>query len=415
MKQLKMSKNNVLYLISRENLLEPGVLKSQVLDLLGEIKKQSIGSDITILNLPSINRFLKYFKNYYQVRDYCKKLGIRFFIIPIVPVARSFMPIWAVPFYLIQVIPLILFFVLRYRINIIHARSYLSALAGWFVRKIGVQVRFVFDMRAPYLLEGVIHGKWQKTESDYKFWEGLEKKMFESADFVVAQATGMVGYVKKAAPESAAVYIPNCVSDQLYKVTPAERKKGREEQVIADRFVFVYSGSFGRLHPPDFIAKLYADLRKFVQDPYLLVVTYSDPQEISKALFKLDVPQREFKILQNPPKLEKILSLGDAGIAAMGGEISTTSLVLSVKVVEYLAAGLPVITSNEMKSVVEILKQNNCGVMVDPFDKRDIRVKMQKLVEENSLLKINSIRVARKYFSTKVCARQYLNLYEKLA
>jgi len=407
-------RNRVLYLISRENALEPGVIKSQALDLIGQILKQNKSVEVTVLNFPSINRFLKYIGNYGKVKEYCRNIGIKLIVIPIFPIGRSIMPLWAMPFFLVQVIPWVLFFVVRYRINIIHARAYLSALAVWFLRKIGIKVGFIFDMRAPYILEGIIHKRWQKSDFDYRVWEGLEREMFSSADAVVSQATGMTDYARDISPTAAVSYIPNCIDPKLYELTIKERETGRNTLGIADRFVFVYSGSFGDLHPPGFIADLYSEFRKYVPRPYFLVVTYSDPAEITQSLLNLGVPKHEFKVLHHPPTLEKILPLGDAGIGTMGRDILTTSLVLSVKVAEYLAAGLPLIVPPEMKSVSGIVENENCGVVIDSFDRNDIRVKMRKLVKERETFKKNALKLAKDYFSVKVCARKYLEIYDEL-
>jgi len=85
-----------------------------------------------------------------------------------------------------------------------------------------------------------------------------------------------------------------------------------------------------------------------------------------------------------------------------------------VKVAEYLAAGLPLIVPPEMKSVSGIVENENCGVVIDSFDRNDIRVKMRKLVKERETFKKNALKLAKDYFSVKVCARKYLEIYDEL-
>src|SRR3990172_2981856 len=102
--------NRVLYIISRENVLDPGVLKSQVFDLLGQIIKQDGSTEIIILNLPSLNSFWKRIKKIREFKAYARKLGIKVIFVPILPIGRSAMPVWAVPFFLAQAVPLVLFF-----------------------------------------------------------------------------------------------------------------------------------------------------------------------------------------------------------------------------------------------------------------------------------------------------------------
>ncbi|MEX2014106.1 MAG: glycosyltransferase [Parcubacteria group bacterium] len=407
-------KHRILFLISRENILEPGVLKSQVFDLLGRVLKEDKNTEILVLNLPSLHSFLKNLSKRRAFKSYTKKMGIRIVSVPILPIGRSAMPVWAVPFFLAQAAPVVLFFALKYRINIIHARSYLSSLAVYFLKKMGLKAKVVFDMRAPYLLEGVVYRRWVDPDPNYRFWEKAERKMFSSADAVVSQATGMVDYVKRISPSARVFYIPNCVDTDKYLIGHEEREAGRKRLGIGDRFALVYSGSFGGLHPPSFIARLYFEFRKHLPDPYFLVVTHSNPVSISGKLAGLGISQSEFKVLHHPPNLEKVISLGDVGVGAMGGEIPTTPLVLSVKVAEYLAAGLPVISSEEMRSVAELVEKEKCGVAIKLFDQKDIRVKMQKLVREHEEMRKNALRVARKYFSVKVCAKKYLKIYDEI-
>ena len=44
------NKKRILYIVSRENVLQPGVLKSQVLEMASQIKKEGEGTDVSVLN-----------------------------------------------------------------------------------------------------------------------------------------------------------------------------------------------------------------------------------------------------------------------------------------------------------------------------------------------------------------------------
>jgi len=403
----------ILYLVSRENILEPGVLKSQVLDLVGQIIKSGSKIELTVLNFPSINRFLANLKNYRSTREYARKLGIRLVIIPIFPIGRSIMPVWAIPFFLIQTIPLILFFSIKYRINIIHSRAYLPALAAQISRNFGLRVGLVFDVRGAYLLEGITYGRWKRSDPDYGTWERLEEKLFSDSDRVVVQSPGLMDYTKKVAPAAKVELIPPCVNERTFAISEKDREQGRGEFGIKNRFVVVYSGSLGNFHEPNFLAKCYSEIRKDLPSPYFLVVTHSASRGLVNSLRDQNVPEEEFRVISSPKDIGKMLPLGDAGLHIMD-DLPITPTVVSVKFGEYLASGLPVIVTKNMASVTNLVEEHRCGVVLDGFDRKDTRVEMQKLVEEHSSLKENSLSLARNYFSTKVCAGKYLKIYEEL-
>src|SRR3989337_4121553 len=207
-----MNKKRILYLLSRENVLEPGVLKSQVLNLAGQIIKEKKDTEFFVLDCPSLHKFLKYFRNYKSITEYARGLGIKLIIIPILPIGRSIMPVWAIPFFLLQTLPFVLFFSLKYRIEIINARSHLSALLAYVARKLGANIRIVFEIHGPYLLEAVTHARWRPADFDYKFWSVIERILFAGADYIVVRSSGLLDYVSGIAPKAnASIITPTVV------------------------------------------------------------------------------------------------------------------------------------------------------------------------------------------------------------
>jgi len=407
-----LANKRILYLISRENIIEPGVLKSQVLDLAGRMIRRSKDTEITVLNLPSINRFLRYFRNYSKVKDYARSRGIRLVIIPIIPVGSSFMPVWAVPFFMIQSVPLVLFFALRYRVNIIHTRSYLSALTAAAVKKMGVGIKLVFDTRSLYLREAETFGGWQKLSADYRFWERLESRLFAESDRVVVQAFKTGDYVRGSVPTASVSLIPSPVSPGNFRMSSRDRERGRRRLGLTGKFVFAYSGSLGRLHDPRFLAKFYSLVRRNVSHPHFLVATQSNPAELLMYLNDFGAGSEEITVLNNPD-LGKILPLGDAGLHVYGNS-PIAPYASSVKMPEYSASGIPIVVTKNMTSIVELVERSGCGVAIDPLDKNDIRVKIQQLVKERERMGNRALDLAKKYFSVEACANKYLEIYDEI-
>ena len=190
------------------------------------------------------------------------------------------------------------------------------------------------------------------------------------------------------------------------------RENEREKKGISDKFVFAYSGSLGGLHDPFFLAKFYSSVSKYVKNPHFLVATQSDPAIFLQVMKYLEGKDEEVTVLSNPD-LGKILPLADAGLHVYG-DVPIAPYVSSVKLPEYTASGVPPIVTSNMISMGKLVRDNRCGVVIDSFDQNDIRVKMRQLVKEHKILKKNSLKLARDYFSVKVCARKYLDIYDEL-
>lgn len=89
---------------------------------------------------------------------------------------------------------------------------------------------------------------------------------------------------------------------------------------------------------------------------------------------------------------------------------------LSTKVYEYMAMGIPYITSN-FRYNMQIIDDNKCGIYVDPSDSSAIAAAIKKLILHKDLAKemgYNGKRVVEKEFNWKNDEKRLLDLYEKL-
>lgn len=409
--QKNKKEKRILYLITRENVLESGALKSQVFELLGKIISKDNETSILVLNFPSLNRFVRDIGKYQSVKKYVNSLGINLVIIPILPFGRSIMPVWAIPFLLIQTIPFVLFFSWKEKINIFHSRAYLSSIILYFIKKFILKIDFIFDARGPYLLEGETYGKWESSNDNYKFWAKLEKKLFKNAKYVIAQSVGFTKYVKKILPEANVVNIPCCADVDNYNFTEKEIIKEKRNMNIQNKFVVVYSGSLGSFHDPEFLVKAYVSIRESLPNPHFLVVTHSVSDEILESLAKNGINKSEFTIVLSPDNLPKYIALGDIGLHVMN-DLPITPLVISVKFSEYLAAGLPVIISKNMTSLTKIVETSSCGIVLDEKKQEMNKNKIEYLVKNYSEYRKNALELVNKDYSTDVVARRYSEIYD---
>ena len=77
-----------------------------------------------------------------------------------------------------------LLLVLRTKVKIVHARSYVPALVALAVKRVA-GVKFLFDMRGFWADERVEGGLWPKNGRLYRTAKNLERRFLEAADHVV--------------------------------------------------------------------------------------------------------------------------------------------------------------------------------------------------------------------------------------
>ncbi len=78
-----------------------------------------------------------------------------------------------------------LWIVLRFRLSIIHARSYVSSVMALVIKRF-TRVKFIFDMRGFWADERVDGGMWPSGSRLYIFAKWFEKQFLLSADYVVS-------------------------------------------------------------------------------------------------------------------------------------------------------------------------------------------------------------------------------------
>jgi len=80
-------------------------------------------------------------------------------------------------------------------------------------------------------------------------------------------------------------------------------------------------------------------------------------------------------------EIHKTLSSSKAGLVTLYPTINYIEA-LPVKMFEYMAAGIPVISS-DIKLWKEIVESNNCGICVDPLDPKEIAKAINKIIKNN--------------------------------
>ena len=187
--------------------------------------------------------------------------------------------------------------VLRLKVKIVHARSYVPALVALAVKRVA-GVKFLFDMRGFWADERVDGGLWPKNGRLYRIAKDLERRFLEAADHVVtltnagAREIARFPYLKDRMPPLSV--IPTCADLNLFRPGP-----DRDDSV----FTFGYVGSVGTWYLFDETLAFFRVIAERKPDARLLVVNRNEHEAIRTAVQKAGIEH---------------VALRDRGCAALG-------------------------------------------------------------------------------------------------
>jgi glycosyltransferase involved in cell wall biosynthesis len=254
--------------------------------------------------------------------------------------------------------------VLRHRIKIVHARSYIPGFIALLVKQT-LGVRFVFDMRGFWIDERVAAGSWRQDSWLYRATKAVERRLLECATAVVSLTHAAVFAMRgfpylQARPPHFAV-IPTCTNLELFSPLP----NGSAHRTDDGRpFTLGYVGSVGARYLFDLVPECFAVLRGFRPGARLLILSHGDHAYIRACLRAHDVGEDgvEIKAVQYGEVVSELRRM-DAGIFFYKPAFSTLATA-PTKLGEFLACGIPCLTNAGIGDVEALLEARSVGVIL---------------------------------------------------
>ena len=238
----------------------------------------------------------------------------------------------------------------RHGIGLVHARSHVGAAIAWPLRALS-GLPFIFDVRGLLPDEYADAGHWRRGGLKYRLGKAMEGVFFRRAsalvlltDTVRADLTAAGGPL--AARDAADLtVIPCCVDLERSPWDEPGRAMRRTGRGWLDRRVLVYVGKLGMWYLDAETARFFARAHRHDPRFFLQVLSASPAEALRRALAAAGVPADAFDIRAVPPaEVAALLHAADAGLSLIKPCASKRSS-SPTKVGEYLAAGLPVVST----------------------------------------------------------------------
>jgi len=306
--------------------------------------------------------------------------------------------------------------VLRHRIGILHARSYVAATIALGLCAVS-RVKFLFDMRGFWVEERVEGGLWKNGGLLYRTSKRLEKKLLRRADaFVIlsrrgAQILREMIPPRKAAPRIAV--IPTCADLELFRPAPAA---GNPEKGLK----LVYLGSLGTWYLIEEMVSFFAAVFSRSPQSSFTLITPSESAILENALAKLDLPPgiagritaKSLPYSQVP----QALCEAHCSIFFIKPTFSKQAS-CATKFAESLACGRPVLINSGVGDHEQYVRSRKVGVVIEQFSRSAFNSALDSLLEllRDSSLAARCRAVAEEDFSLTGAVESYMGLYRRLS
>jgi glycosyltransferase involved in cell wall biosynthesis len=291
-----------------------------------------------------------------------------------------------------------------FRPDLVIARSYPAASLARLAKKF-FGIRYIFDLRGMYPEESVNAGIFAAGSQEHQFWKKKERSLIFQAALNIVVSEPFAEHLKTIDPEAISRVIPCCVDTQKIGYDPASRETIKNKYGLKDRFVLLHLGSFGTPGDRSLVAAYLKRFKEARQDAFLVVVsgTPAFAGSIRQAFKEAGLKEGDYLLVNptSPEHLSEMLALGDAGLI-LERKASNTKVCLSVKLGEYLAAGLPVICTPFVEGAARLIREYDCGLVVDPGAGEPLE-KEKEFLRNLTRLRNNGFKLADQALSLNRC------------
>lgn len=305
------------------------------------------------------------------------------------------------------------FVVLRHRIQIVHARSYVPSVIALTLKKL-LRIKYIFDMRGFWADERIDGGIWPQGSRLYRVAKWFERKFLLNADVVVSLTHTAVGDMRAFSymqgVDRKFVVIPTCVNLQLFHPPiPVQAKQ-------SDEFVLGYVGSVGTWYLFDEALRTFKALLSVKPQARFLIINRNEHAYIRARVAALGVDESkiELKAAAHHEVVQAIHQM-DACVFYIKQAYSKRASA-PTKFGELLGCGVPCISNSGVGDTEAILEGENVGVALRSFEVKAHEQGVEALLRliEDPESKSRCIRVAHQYFALEQGVKNYDQIYREL-
>ena len=253
----------------------------------------------------------------------------------------------------------------RHRLDAVHARNHVPAAMALMVKRIS-GCRMIFDLRGLMAEEYADAGHWKRGGLPYRLTQAVQRAAISRSDAMVMLTDAVRRHLFDGKQPGSPLAVIPCCADvaSLNGGSAGTEADVRTELGAGERPIMIYVGKFTGWYLHGEMVDFFAAARELEPDLLFVVLSQSDPEIIEREFGRAGIPTSDFRVTQaEPAKVGRYLGAAAFGISFVRPCFSKISS-SPTKVGEYLAAGLPVVSTAGIGDVDDLLDENRVGVLV---------------------------------------------------
>lgn len=309
--------------------------------------------------------------------------------------------------------------------RIVHCRSYITSLAGLFLKK-KVGLKFIFDMRGFWPDERVDGKIWNLTNPVYKlihhYFKNKEAEFLSNADFTISlthNAEKEIHTWKHIENQPIPVeVIPCCADLDFYSPdnlnSDAIQSFRKKLNISNDEFILSYLGTVGSWYLLDEMLQFFSRLLLKKPHARFLFITPDEPSHVINAALKQHIDSSKIIVYSaNRNEVPSLLSLSKLSIFFIQPVYSKKAS-SPTKQAEIMGMGIPLICNDGVGDVGEIMRESKSGALVKKFSIKEFDAIVQDLDSTLSIPTTQIQLAAHEYYSLEKGIKKYKGVYSSL-
>lgn len=254
-----------------------------------------------------------------------------------------------------------------YGIQIIHGESIYPSIYGLQAAR-EAKVKFVFDVHGIAQEESEMNNEHPaRIEAIGK----AEKEILLASDSIVFVSNSMKEHYQRKYQTTLEnnIIIPTCIKSDSFTMDYETRRKKRKEMGWEDKFVYLYLGTLSTWQWKEAMFNLFEQTQRVKQEVFFYLLLPKSDHGLAKELFsqKNISPIRYLISEIAHDDIGSYIGIADAGIL-LRKKNPVNYVSYPTKFGEYLAAGVPVITTPNIGDVSREVEEHRLGLIVNPTD-----------------------------------------------
>ena len=307
-----------------------------------------------------------------------------------------------------------------HRFDIIHCRSYISALVG-IGMKYRFETKFLFDMRGFWADERLEGGIWNLSnplfKTVYSYFKKKEKRFFNESDAIVSLThKGKEVIVKEFAISGDKInVIPCCADLNLFdrnKIVESELTELRTKHGIdANTKILGYVGSIGTWYMLPEMLDFFKTLRTKDSSWKFLIVSGEVPETIYSKASEKEIEQESLIITSCLHKeVPKYISLFDLSVFFIRPSFSKQAS-SPTKQGELMAMGIPIVCNAGVGDTDLVIEKYKAGAVLEETNPSEYEAFSFPVSTFN---KEQTVIGAKEFYGLENGVNTYFNIYTEL-